>query len=68
METIVLRIGGMACGGCSSTVRKVLLAVEGVSEAEVSHVDAQARIQYDPARVTPEQLAQAVSSAGYQVT
>lgn len=66
METLVLKIGGMACGGCANSVRQALLAVDGVSGAEVSYADAQAKVSYDPARATLEQLRAAVQAAGYQ--
>lgn len=67
METVTINVSGMACGGCSNTVRQALLALEGVAEAEVSHVEAQASVRYDAAKVTPAQLRQAVESAGYAV-
>lgn len=66
METLVLKISGMACGGCANSVTKALLAIDGVSEAEVSHVEASAKVQYDPARTTAEKLRAAVEAAGYK--
>jgi copper chaperone len=68
METVTLHISGMACGGCANTVRQALLAVDGVSAADVSHAEAKADITYDAARVTVAQLQQAVEAAGYTVT
>ncbi len=32
-----IKIEGMMCGHCESTVKKALLKIDGVSEAEVSH-------------------------------
>lgn len=66
METLLLKIDGMACGGCASSVANALLAVDGVGEAEVSHAEATAKIHYDPDRTTPEQLRAAVEAAGYK--
>lgn len=66
METLTIKISGMACGGCANTVRQALLAVDGVAAAEVSHAEARAMVSYDPARATPEQLRAAVQAAGYQ--
>lgn len=65
MQTLRLNITGMACGGCANTVRQALLALEGVSAAEVSHVEAGASILFDPHKLTPEQITAAVSAAGY---
>lgn len=67
MESVTLNISGMACGGCSSTVQKALLALDGVISAEVSHVEARAEIHYDPARVQLSQMQAAVEQAGYRV-
>ncbi len=67
MERITLNVTGMACGGCSHTVTQALLALDGVAEAAVSHVEGNAVVSYDPARVTPEQITAAIVAAGYQV-
>lgn len=67
MQQLTLGVNGMACGGCSGTVKQALLALDGVAEAEVSHVEARAVVSYDPALVTPEQISAAIAAAGYQV-
>ena len=68
MEQITLKISGMVCGGCANSVQQALLAVAGVIAAEVSHVEAQAVISYDPTKVTAERLTAAIASIGYQVS
>ncbi len=67
MEKVTFSVQGMACGGCSGSVRQALLALEGVIEAEVSHVDARANVTFDPARVTASRIVSAIQAAGYQV-
>ena len=67
METLTLHIFGMACGGCSNTVANALQALDGVLEAEVSHLEGTATITFDPVRVQPEQLKATVEAAGYKV-
>lgn len=66
METITLAIRGMTCMGCVSGVRQVLGAMPGVSGAEVTLQPAQATIDYDPARVSPESIRHALIEAGYE--
>ena len=65
METKSLSIGGMSCGHCVSHVRKALASVPGVyvDDVEVGS----ATIHYDAGAVAPEDIAKAVSSAGYTV-
>jgi copper chaperone CopZ len=67
LEKIIFHISGMACGGCASAICQALLAMPGVEKVEVSHLAATAMIDYDPARVQPEQLKMTVEQAGYQV-
>ena len=55
-----LRIEGMTCGGCATAVRVVLNKVDGVSDAKVSYEEKLAVVDYDPAKVTPQQLARTV--------
>lgn len=65
MQTIQLKIGGMTCGGCSGSVKRVLEAVTGVSEAQVDLAGAQASVTFDPAQTNVAQLVDAVENAGF---
>lgn len=66
MEKLTLYITGMACGGCASNVSNALRALDGVLEADVSHVEGTAEVGFDPAKVQPAQLKAAIEAAGYQ--
>ena len=65
MEKITLYITGMACGGCSANIATALLAIEGVSEADVSHTEGTAEVSFDAAKVQVAQLKAAIEAAGY---
>jgi copper chaperone len=65
MNEVTIKVEGMSCGGCVRNVTGVLKALAGVSEAEVSLDGASARVRYDPAQVTPEQMRAAVEAAGF---
>jgi len=65
METTTLKIGGMTCMGCVSSVTRVLKAAPGVRDARVTLDPAQAVIEYDAAQTNPLQLKNAVENAGY---
>jgi len=67
VESVTISISGMVCGGCSGTVRQALLALDGVVEAEVSHIEANAVVSYEPSKVTFAQIKSAIEAAGYQV-
>ena len=63
MNRIELEIEGMSCEHCVAAVTEALGELPGVSVDEV-RVGA-ARVQYDPGRVSPEQIALAIEDAGY---
>ena len=67
METTVLKVNGMTCGGCVRSVKNVLESIPGVSGADVSLEKAQAKVTYDPAKADVNRMKEAVTDAGYQV-
>lgn len=67
MTTTTLTIQGMTCGGCVNSVQRALAGLPGVRQTEVSLEAGQATIEYDAARVSPEQLKTAIEEAGYDV-
>lgn len=62
---IRLKISGMTCGGCTSSVEKALRSVSGVGEANVNLMTEEARVDYEPDRVSPRELVAAVKAAGF---
>jgi copper chaperone len=67
MQTIILKVRGMTCGGCVAAVQRVLHELDGVENVDVSLAQGQARIEYEPARVQPSDLHAAIEDAGYEV-
>jgi copper chaperone len=68
METTTIKVGGMSCGGCVKSVTGVLAALDGVARAEVSLEQARAVIEFDAARISREQLAEAIEDAGFDAS
>ena len=58
-------VDGMTCASCVLRVEKALKKVEGVTDAAVNLASEKARVDFDPSRVTPEQLRKAVADSGY---
>ena len=67
MQTTVLKITGMTCGGCVNCVTKALNAVKGVSDVFVSLDKAEATVQYNELTTDNDALKSAVMRAGYGV-
>jgi len=63
-ERVELPIEGMTCASCAGRVEKSLNRLDGV-EATVNFATERASVEFDPARVEPEQLVGAVESVGY---
>jgi copper chaperone CopZ len=67
MQTELLKVTGMTCGGCASTVTHALKKMPGVSDVKVSLSAGEATVQYDDRLTSPDQLKSAVKGAGYGV-
>ena len=63
---ITFPVQGMTCAACQANVQRALQATPGVSDATVDLMTARAAVHFDPARVTPETLIQAVRDTGYE--
>lgn len=61
-----MEIKGMMCGHCSGRVKKVLEALDGVTEAIVSHEDGTAVVKMS-VEVSDDILSTAVTGEGYEV-
>ena len=62
-----LKIEGMMCGHCEMHTKKALEAIDGVTEASVSHKTGIAVVTLNK-DVTDDNLKQAVADQGYEVT
>ncbi|MBN2599032.1 MAG: cadmium-translocating P-type ATPase [Candidatus Thermoplasmatota archaeon] len=60
-----LKISGMTCAMCSSTIEKSLSNLPGVLTAQVNLGNELASVEYDPAQVTIGDLEKAVTDVGY---
>ncbi|CAN6476291.1 unnamed protein product [Victoria cruziana] len=61
-----LRIKGLACTSCSESVERSLMMIDGVKKVAVGLAIEEAKIHFDPTVTNPEQLIQAIDSAGFE--
>lgn len=61
-----MKIEGMMCGNCENHVKKALEALEGVTEAQVSHEAGTAKVTLEK-DVPDAVLKDAVEAEGYKV-
>lgn len=67
MKTTQLNVTGMTCGGCAASVGSALRSLPGVAAVNVSLAEGRVDVQFDENRVEPDQMRDAVQSAGYGV-
>ncbi len=65
MQTIEIGIGGMTCASCATRVERALKALRGVAVARVNLASETARVEYDAQVAQLQQIAAAVTDAGY---
>jgi copper chaperone len=62
-----LQVSGMNCGSCELLVKEALEEVEGVREAEASHLKGSVIIDYEPQKVSIASLEAAIEEQGFKV-
>lgn len=67
METIHLKINGMTCNGCVSSINRVLEKLEGISEFSVSLETNSVSITLDTDKINISDVIQAIEDAGFDV-
>lgn len=65
-KKVIIPIEGMSCMSCVATVKKTLSSIDGVQEVKVSLQDKNATVKFDPTKVKPLQLQEAINKLGYK--
>lgn len=68
MQTITLNIGGMTCGGCVNSVKRVLTESAGVSDVDVRLETHSATVRFDADKTSIDALKAAIEDAGFTAT
>lgn len=66
-EMVTIKVEGMTCGGCETSIRKALEQLEGVLVLDASHTEGTVEVLYDPQLVAADALKSAIEEAGYDV-
>ncbi len=66
MKSLEVKVEGMHCTGCASTIQALLKHEAGVKSANVSFDRGVASVYYDPKETDPERLRKAIERAGYR--
>ena len=66
MDNLTLKLQGMSCASCASSVEQAIKSVPGVIECNVNFGMEQASIQYDSQKTSLATIQEAVDAAGYK--
>ena len=65
VENVNLKLRGMSCASCASSIEEAIRNVPGVAECNVNFGAEQAKVSYNPRQTNIEEIQDAVDSAGY---
>ena len=65
--TVTIRVEGMHCDGCASSIEKKLKATEGVEEVRLSFPKKEAWIKYDDQKISVSKIREVITSTGFRV-
>ncbi|MEG3938516.1 MULTISPECIES: heavy metal translocating P-type ATPase [unclassified Microcoleus] len=66
MDNLTLKLRGMSCASCASSIEQAIQSVPGVIECHVNFGMEQASIQYDSQKTSVATIQEAVDAAGYE--
>ncbi len=66
--TVALHVEGMTCPSCKVAVRTAITRLAGVRDAKVDVAQKSATVEYDPSKVSPQQMVDAVNRLGYEAS
>ena len=67
-ENVVISVQGMHCNHCKAKVENTLKALKGVKKFTVSLEEANASVHYVAKKTTPQEIAAAITAAGFNAT
>ena len=67
IESCVLSVTGMKCGGCENNVKEKLQAIDGVSAVNASFKDKRVTVEFDSAKIDVDDLIDVIIDAGFAV-
>ena len=66
MTTTTLKVDGMTCGACTSSVESAFKGVEGVGNVSVNLIMGRAVVQHDPSVLSPSKAAEMIQDRGFE--
>ena len=68
IESVVLTVTDMKCGGCETNIKGKLEAINGVISVKASFKDKEVSIEYDAEKTSLDAIKATITGAGFTVT
>ena len=68
MEKITLQISGMHCGACATGIQMFVSQMDGVGSVFVDYDTKKGVFEFDPSKVTKDQIIKAIEELGYKAS
>jgi len=66
MDKITLKLRGMHCASCASTIESTTRAINGVANSNVNFATEQIAIEYEKQKTNPDAIQKAIAAIGYE--
>jgi len=67
IESVVLTVTGMKCGGCEANIVSALTAVEGISQVTALNKENTVSVEFDTEKTDLDAIKNAITGAGFTV-
>lgn len=67
LETKIFRVGGITCADCVVHIAKSVKRLPGAQKISGNLTEDTVKVQFEPDKVSVEQIVQAIERAGYTV-
>ncbi|MDP2933355.1 MAG: heavy metal-associated domain-containing protein [bacterium] len=64
IESVILSVSGVHCGTCAMTVSDLIKSQPGVEKAIVDYGTQKAEVEFDPEKISLEEIIKTVDDAG----
>ncbi|MCK5671393.1 heavy-metal-associated domain-containing protein, partial [Candidatus Bathyarchaeota archaeon] len=65
-KTLVIPVKGMHCATCALSISKGLFKKDGVSKADVNYGTEKAVVEYDPEKISLEEIGEVIRELEYE--
>ncbi|MGE6441749.1 heavy-metal-associated domain-containing protein [Psychrobacter sp. NPDC078409] len=67
-QTRIIKIDGMTCGGCVTSIHTATADIDGLETITVDLADNLATVTFDDSKTSAEAIASAIDDAGFEAT